>query len=765
MSADINEQRRALREAALHFHEFPKPGKLEIQATKPLGNQRDLSLAYSPGVAAPCEEIAANPDSVTKYTSRGNLVAVISNGTAVLGLGNIGALASKPVMEGKAVLFKKFAGIDVFDIEIDEQDPLKFIEVVRPLEPTFGGINLEDIKAPECFMIEEALRERMQIPVFHDDQHGTAIIVGAAVLNGLELSGKKIDEVKICTSGAGAAAIACLNVLLALGAKIENIWVADKDGLLTYRRNDVNDKWRGKFCRHDSEATSLAEVIDGADVFLGLSAAGALKPEMLLKMGPSPLILALANPNPEIMPEVAKELRPDAMVCTGRSDYSNQVNNVLCFPYIFRGALDVGATAINEEMKLAAVKAIAKLAHDPGLEVSPSGQPAVYGPDHIIPNPFDQRLILRIAPAVARAAMDSGVAKRPITDFEAYKDSLNRFVFRSGLVMKPVIDRVVGHAKRVAFADGEDERVLRAAQVLIEDRMALPILIGRPQVIESRLQRFGLSIKPGRDFEVINPEDDPRYRDYVDLFHSLVGRSGVTPDIARTIVRTNTTVIAALAMKRGDADALLCGFQGRYIKHVRDIRSIIGLQDGIKEVSALSMLIMPRGAFFLADTYVNMDPTPEELVSIALQARDHLKRFNIEARAALLSYSNFGSRDGDSAFKMREAYRLLQAVAPEMIVEGEMQGDLALNQDLRERYIPDSVLKGEANLLLFPNLDSANLSMTLLKEMNNALAVGPILMGPRAPAHILAPSTTSRGIVNMTAIAASEAVTLGETSA
>ncbi|MGN6487530.1 MAG: NADP-dependent malic enzyme [Devosia sp.] len=762
MAADVNEQGKALREAALHFHESPKPGKLEIQATKPLGNQRDLSLAYSPGVAAPCEEIAADPEAVTRYTSRGNLVAVISNGTAVLGLGNIGALASKPVMEGKAVLFKKFAGIDVFDIEIDETDPQKFIEVVRPLEPTFGGINLEDIKAPECFAIEEALRERMQIPVFHDDQHGTAIIVGAAVLNGLELAGKKIDEVKICTSGAGAAAIACLNVLLALGAKPENIWVADKDGLLTWGRNDVNDKWRGKFCRHDSDATALADVIEGADIFLGLSAAGALKPEMLMKMAPSPLILALANPNPEIMPEVAKELRPDAMVCTGRSDYSNQVNNVLCFPYIFRGALDVGATAINEEMKLAAVRAIAKLAHDPGLEVSPSGQPAVYGPDHIIPNPFDQRLILRIAPAVARAAMDSGVAKRPITNFDAYHDSLNRFVFRSGLVMKPVIDRVTGQGKRVAFADGEDERVLRAAQVLIEDRIAQPILIGRPSVIESRLQRFGLSIKPGRDFEVVNPEDDPRYRDYVALFHSLVGRSGVTPDTARTIVRTNTTVIAALAVKRGEADAMLCGLEGRYIKHVRDIRSIIGLQDGIQDVSALSMLIMQRGAFFLADTYVNMDPTPEELVSIALQARDHLKRFNLEARAALLSYSNFGSRDGDSAFKMREAYRRLKAAAPDMILEGEMQGDVALNEQLRERYIPDSVLKGEANLLLFPNLDSANLSMTLLKEMNNALAVGPILMGPRAPAHILAPSTTSRGIVNMTAIAASEAVALGE---
>jgi malate dehydrogenase (oxaloacetate-decarboxylating)(NADP+) len=765
MSSDVTDQKRALREAALHFHEFPKPGKLEIQPTKPLGNQRDLALAYSPGVAAPSEEIAADPDAVTRYTSRGNLVAVISNGTAVLGLGNIGALASKPVMEGKAVLFKKFAGIDVFDIEVDETDPKKFIEVVRPLEPTFGGINLEDIKAPECFEIEEALRARMKIPVFHDDQHGTAIIVGAAVLNGLEIAGKKIDEVKICTSGAGAAAIACLNVLVSLGAKLENIWVADKDGLLTYRRNDVNDKWRGRFRRQDSDATSLAEVFDGADVFLGLSAAGALKPEMLAKMAKNPLILALANPTPEIMPEVAKELRPDAMVCTGRSDYSNQVNNVLCFPFIFRGALDVGATAINEEMKLAAVRAIAKLAHEPGLEVSPTGQPAVYGHEHIIPNPFDQRLILRIAPAVARAAMESGVAKRPITDWAAYQDGLNRFVFRSGLVMKPIIDRAQNRGKRICFTDGEDERVLRASQVILEERIARPILIGRPAVIEQRIKRFGLNLDPAKDFEIINPEDDPRYRDYVALFHSLVGRSGVTPDTARTIVRTNFTTIAALAVKRGDADGLICGLQGRYIKHVRDIRSVLGLQDGVKDVSALSMLIMPRGVFFLADTYVNQDPTPTELVGIALQARDHLKRFNIEAKVALLSYSNFGSRDGDSAFKMRETYQLLKQAAPEMIVEGEMQGDLALNQDLRERYIPETVLKGEANLLLFPNLDSANLSMTLLKEMNNALAVGPILMGPRSPAHILAPSTTSRGVVNMTAIAASEAVAWEGTSA
>jgi len=757
MTTDMTEQRRALREAALHFHEYPKPGKLEIQATKPLGNQRDLALAYSPGVAAPSEEIADNPEKVTNYTSRGNLVAVISNGTAVLGLGAIGALASKPVMEGKAVLFKKFAGIDVFDIEIEERDPKKFIEVVSPLWPTFGGINLEDIKAPDCFEIEEGLRARMPIPVFHDDQHGTAIIVGAAVQNGLELAGKKIEDVKICTSGAGAAAIACLNLLVALGAKRENIWVADKDGLLTHKRNDLHDKWRAHFCQ-ETDATTLADVFDGADIFIGLSAAGALKPEMLTKMAKDPLVLALANPVPEIMPEVAKEMRPDAMVCTGRSDYPNQVNNVLCFPFIFRGALDVGATTINEEMKLAAVKAIAKLAHEPGLEVSPSGHPAIYGPDHIIPNPFDQRLILRIAPAVARAAMESGVAKRPIANFEAYHDNLNRFVFRSGLVMKPIIDRARGAKKRIAFADGEEERVLRATQVVIEDGIARPILIGRPAVIESRIKRFGLTLNPGRDFDVINPEDDPRYRDYVTLFHSLVGRSGVTPETARTIVRTNTTTIAALAVKRGDADGLLCGLQGRYIKHVRDIRSVIGLQDGVQDVSALSMLIMPRGAFFLTDTYVNMDPSPEEIVSITLQARDHLKRFNIEARAALLSYSNFGSRDGKTAFKMREAYNLLKAQAPDLIVEGEMQGDLALNEELRERYIPETILRGEANLLVFPNLDSANLSMTLLKEMNGALAVGPILMGTRAPAHILAPSTTSRGIVNMTAIAATEAI-------
>ncbi len=759
MSRELTEQQKALREAALHFHEFPKPGKIEIVPTKPLGNQRDLALAYSPGVAAPCEEIADDPEKAYAYTARGNLVAVISNGTAVLGLGAIGALASKPVMEGKAVLFKKFAGIDAIDIEIDELDPQKFIEVVRPLEPTFGGINLEDIKAPDCFDIEEQLRARMKIPVFHDDQHGTAIIVAAAVLNGLRLANKKLEDVKICTSGAGAAAIACLNLLISLGAKRENIWVGDRDGLVTTTRNEEMDKWRAAFAR-DTTAKTLAEVMDGADIFIGLSAAGALKPEMLKNMAKNPLIMALANPTPEIMPELAREVRPDAMICTGRSDYPNQVNNVLCFPFLFRGALDVGATAINEEMKMAAVVAIAKLAHEPALEASATGAGTIFGPEYLIPSPFDQRLILKIAPAVAKAAMDSGVARRPITDFDAYKDSLNRFVFRSGLVMKPIIEQAQGKGKRIAFADGEDERVLRATQVILEEGIARPILIGRPAVIESRIERFGLTLKPGVDFEIINPEDDPRYRDYVSLFHSLVGRSGVTPDTARTIVRTNTTVIGTLAVKRGEADALICGLQGRFIKHVRDIKSVIGLAEGVKDVSAMSMLIMPRGVFFLADTYVTLDPTADEVVDIALQARSHLKRFNIEAKAALLSYSNFGSRNGDSAYKMREAYQKLKAVAPDFIVEGELQGDLALNEELRERYITGSMLQGEANLLLFPNLESANLSMTLLKEMNNALSVGPLLMGTKSPAHILAPSTTSRGIVNAAAIAATEALSL-----
>ena len=746
----------SLREAALHFHEFPRPGKLEIVATKPLANTRDLSLAYSPGVATPCEEIAADPAAAYKYTSKGNLVAVISNGTAVLGLGNIGALASKPVMEGKSVLFKKFAGIDSIDIEVNEQDPKRFIEIVAPLEPSFGGVNLEDIKAPECFEIEEALRERMNIPVFHDDQHGTAIIVAAAVINAMRLVKKDIGQVKIVTSGAGAAAIACMNMLIAVGAKRENIWIADSKGLVTKARDNSVDRWRGAFAQQ-TDKTELAEVMAGADIYVGLSKAGALKPEMMKDMAENPLILALSNPVPEIMPELAKQTRPDALVCTGRSDYPNQVNNVLCFPFLFRGALDCGATTINEEMKAAAAHAIARLAHEPGLEATAHGVPAIFGPDYLIPNPFDQRLILRIAPAVAKAAMDSGVAARPIADFDAYRDQLRRFVFRSGMVMKPMIERAQASNKRIAFADGEDERVLRAAQVILEDGIGKPILIGRPAVIEHRLERFGLTIRPGTDFEVINPEDDPRYRDYVADFHALVGRKGVTPDTARTIVRTNTTVIGALAVRRGEADALICGLQGRFIKHARDIHSVIGVAPNAQQLSALSMLILNRGVFFLADTYANIDPSADELVSIALQARDHLKRFNIEARAALLSYSNFGSRDGDSSEKMRAVYDKLKSAAPDLVVEGEMQGDLAVNAELRERYIPDSVLKGEANLLIFPNLEAANLSMTLLKELNNGLHIGPILMGTAKPAHILAPTVTSRGIVNMAAIAATEA--------
>ncbi|MCF6327643.1 MAG: NADP-dependent malic enzyme [Devosiaceae bacterium] len=757
MSDNETDKIKALREAALHFHKWPVPGKLEISPTKPLANQRDLALAYSPGVAAPCEEIAADPEKAADYTARSNLVGVITNGTAVLGLGAIGALASKPVMEGKAVLFKKFAGIDAMDIEVDETDPKRFIEIVAPLEPTFGGINLEDIKAPDCFEIEESLRARMNIPVFHDDQHGTAIIVAAAVMNGLRLANKSIDNIKICTSGAGAAAIACLNLLVSLGAKKENIFVGDREGLVTTRRSDNIDRWRLAFAQ-DVEADTLAEVMPGADVFLGLSAAGALKPEMITEMAKNPLILALSNPVPEIMPELALEVRPDAMMCTGRSDYPNQVNNVLCFPFIFRGALDVGATTINEEMKMAAVMAIAKLAHEPALEVAQGGGGAIFGPEYLIPGPFDQRLILKIAPAVAKAAMDSGVARRPIEDFDQYQDQLNRFVFRSGMVMKPVFARAQGAGKRIVFADGEDERILRATQVLLEDATAVPILIGRPAVIEHRLKRFGLTLEMGKDFAVINPEDDPRYREYVDLFHSLVGRHGVTPDTARTIVRTNTTVIGALAVQKGDADALICGLQGRFIKHVRDIKSIIGLQKGSTDLSALSMLIMQRGAFFFADTYVSMDPSVEELVEIALQGRDHLKLFNIEARVALLSYSNFGSRSGDTALKMRKVYKKLKTIAPDLIVEGEMQGDLALNENLRDRYMSNSVLKGEANLLIFPNLEAANLSLTLVKEMTDALAVGPILIGTNKPAHIVAPSITSRGIVNMASIAAAEAL-------
>ena len=754
--------RSELDEAALYYHQFPTPGKLEIQATKPLGNQRDLALAYSPGVAAPCLEIRDNPAKAADYTGRANLVAVISNGSAVLGLGNIGPLASKPVMEGKAVLFKKFAGIDVFDIEIDAPEIDRMVETVAALEPTFGGINLEDIKAPECFEVEERLKARMGIPVFHDDQHGTAIIVGAAVLNGLEFAGKNIAEVKIVTSGAGAAALACLNLLVSLGARVENIWVTDRFGVAYKGRAEEMDRWKDPYVK-DTDARTLADIIAGADVFLGLSAAGVLKPELLQDMAPKPLILALANPTPEIMPELARAARPDAMICTGRSDFPNQVNNVLCFPYIFRGALDCGASAINEEMKMAAVRAIAELAREEPSDVAAraySGETPIFGPDFLIPSPFDPRLILRIAPAVAKAACETGVATRPIADFPAYVDRLNRFVFRSGLVMKPVFSAAKNStAKRVIYADGEDERVLRAAQVAIDEGIAHPILIGRPHVVDVRLKRYGLRIRPGADFELINPEEDPRYRRYVDLLIELAGRRGVTQEAARTMVRTEATVIAALALRCNDADAMICGLEGRFARHLRHVSLIIGARPDTRDrdLSALSMLITSRGVIFLTDTYVTIDPTAEEIAEMTMLAAEEIRRFGIEPKAALVSLSNFGSRDSTSALKMRRAAEILRETAPDLECDGEMHADSALSEALRQRVFPHSRLKGEANLLVFPNLDAANLTLTTVKQMMDALHVGPILLGTDQPAHILTPSVTSRGIVNMTALSVVEA--------
>ncbi|MVA97622.1 NADP-dependent malic enzyme [Nitratireductor sp. CAU 1489] len=753
-------ERSEFDEAALFFHRYPSPGKLEIQATKPLGNQRDLALAYSPGVAVPCLAIHDDPASAADYTARANLVGVVSNGTAVLGLGNIGPLASKPVMEGKAVLFKKFAGIDVFDIEIDAPEIERMVETIAALEPTFGGINLEDIKAPECFEVEERLKKRMAIPVFHDDQHGTAIIVAAAVLNALELAEKDIAAVKIVTSGAGAAAIACLNLLVSLGAKPDNIWITDRHGVAYIGRVEEMDRWKEPYLK-DTDARALADVIGGADVFLGLSAAGVLKPELLAEMAERPLILALANPVPEIMPQVAREARPDAMICTGRSDFPNQVNNVLCFPYIFRGALDVGATAINEDMKMAAVQAIAALAREEPSDVAAraySGETPTFGPDFLIPSPFDPRLILRIAPAVAKAACETGVAARPIADLDAYIDRLNRFVFRSGLVMKPVFSAARrATAKRVIYADGEDERVLRAAQVVVEEGIAEPILIGRPHVIEVRLRRHGLRIRPGADFDLVNPEDDPRYRDYVEMLIGVAGRRGITQEAARTMVRTNTTVIAALALIRGEADAMICGLEGRFERHLRNVDLIVGHKPGVRDLSALSMLIMQRGVTFFTDTYVSVEPSAEEIAEMTVLAAAEIRRFGIEPKAALLSLSNFGSRDTASTLKMRKAASLIAALAPELEADGEMHGDSALSEMLRQRVYPHSRLKGEANLLVFPDLDAANIALTTIKQLTDALHVGPILLGAARPAHILTPSVTSRGVVNMTALSVVEA--------
>ncbi len=747
------------RESALEYHRLPVPGKIAVTPTKPLANQRDLALAYSPGVAAACEEIAENPELASAYTARGNLVAVITNGTAVLGLGAIGPLASKPVMEGKGVLFKKFAGIDVFDIEVDERDPDKLVEIIKSLEPTFGGVNLEDIKAPECFQVEEKLREQMNIPVFHDDQHGTAITTAAAIYNGLRVVGKRFEDVKLVASGAGASAIACLDLLVSMGLKHENIIVNDSKGTVYKGRKEYMDPRKEGYAA-DTSARTLGEAIEGADIFLGLSAPGVLKPEMVKRMADKPLIMALANPTPEILPEEAQEARPDAVLATGRSDYPNQVNNVLCFPFIFRGALDVGATGINEEMKKAAVKAIADLAMVESSDVvvaAYGGKPLKFGPDYLIPKPFDPRLITRVAPAVAKAAMDSGVATRPIEDFASYRLRLNQFVFQSGLVMKPIFERARQDPKRVVYGDGEEERVLRAVQVVVDDGLAKPILIGRRRVVEMRLKRLGLRLAIDDDFELCDPEDDPRYREYWTLYHSLMERRGISPDRARQIVRTRNTVIAALMIKRGEADAMLGGMVGRYERQIGYVEQVLGRRPGVRNLAAMNAIMSPKGTLFMCDTYVNQDPTAHQIAEMTILAADEIRRFGITPKVALLSHSSFGTSSAPSAEKMREALALIEDRDPTLEVEGEMHGDAAINEQIRNRIFPNSRLKGQANLLIMPGLDAANIAFNLLKTVSDTVSVGPILLGANQPAHILTPSVTVRGIVNMSALAGVEA--------
>ena len=749
-----------LKEAALDYHRYPKPGKLEISATKTMTNQRDLALAYSPGVAFACEEIVRDPAESYNMTARGNLVGVVTNGTAVLGLGNIGPLAAKPVMEGKAVLFKKFAGIDCFDIELNELDPDKLVDIIAAMEPTFGGINLEDIKAPECFYVERKLRERMKIPVFHDDQHGTAIIVGAAVTNGLRVVGKKPEDVKLVCSGAGAAALACLDMLVAIGIKQENIWVSDIKGVVWTGRVEEMDDNKARYAQL-TDLRTVDQLLDGADVFLGLSAARVLKPEWLAKMAVNPLIMALANPEPEIMPDLAKAARPDAIIATGRSDYPNQVNNVLCFPFIFRGALDVGATVVNEAMKVAAVKAIADLAmaeqNDQVAAAYGDTGSLSFGPEYLIPKPFDPRLIVRIAPAVAKAAMDSGVATRPITDFEAYKQQLAQFVYHSGAVMKPIFDAARKSPCRVVFAEGEDERVMRAVQVIIDEGIAKPIMIARPAVFEKRLEQFGLRMKPGVDIELINPEKDHRFRDYWQEYHRLTQRAGMTQPLAKIEMRRRLSLIGAMMVRKGDADAMICGTYGTHDIHLRYIDQVLGLRNGAHEYAAMNGLMLPGRLLFLVDTHVNYDPTTEQIAEITLMAADELQRFGITPKVALLSHSNFGTANTPSALKMRAALALIRQRSPELEVDGEMHGDGALDEGQRTA-INDSPLTGSANLLVFPNIDAANISYNLLKtSAGNNVAIGPILLGCSKPVHILTPSATVRRIVNMTALAVVDA--------
>ena len=760
MTQTLSTAEQALRDAAREYHCTPNKGKISVTPTKPLSNQRDLSLAYSPGVAYPCLDIEADPSKAFEYTARGNLVGVITNGTAVLGLGDIGPLASKPVMEGKGCLFKKFAGVDVFDIELAERDPDKLIDIIASLEPTLGGINLEDIKAPECYYIEQELSKRMNIPVFHDDQHGTAIISSAALLNGLELVNKKIDEVKVAVSGAGAAAIACVNVMVGLGVKRSNVFMCDSKGVIYEGRPGGLDASKAQYAQK-TDARTLADAVNGADVFLGCSAAGTLTADMVKTMGSQPIILALANPEPEIRPELAKAVRPDCIIATGRSDYPNQVNNVLCFPYIFRGALDCGATKITESMKLACVREIAALAkQDVSDEVAAAyqGKELKFGPDYLIPTPFDTRLILRIAPAVAKAAAESGVATRPIEDIEAYRESLSRFVYQTSMFMRPVFAAAKQDLQRVAYAEGEDERVLRAVQVVVEEGLAKPILIGRPAVIAARVEKAGLRLQLGLDVEIFDPEDDPRFGQYWETYHHLMGREGVTPETAKAAVRRSNTLIAALMVKLGDADAMLSGLVGRFDRHLDYIETVLGHQTGADRLATVNAVMLENRTLFIADTYINEDPTAEELAQIAKMAADEVARFGLPPKVAFLSHSNYGSSSRKSALKMRAARNLFAAANPGIECDGEMHGDAALDENVRHRTLLDSSLTGEANVLICPNLDAANILFNVLKTTSgHGTTIGPILMGANAAAHVLTPSSTVRRLVNMTALSAAQA--------